>query len=246
MAKVRPLRNPPITEAVIDLFAKLPSNIDLARLLAAHEAVKGDYPEVQKRFFFEGQFQVKDDKGSFLPRQQGQDGHLFKSPNGKQVFQARLDGFSFNRLKPYETWEKTRDEAKRLWAVYAKHACPEFVTRVALRFINQIPLTLPVADFGAYLTAPVPLPEGISTTAGFLTRVAVLDSKSTASATITQVFDPAPGATTGRLILDIEAACNPKSPLTADEAWATLESMRDFKNQCFFGSLTEKALEPFV
>ncbi len=37
-----------------------------------------------------------------LPSSGGPDGYLFRSPNEKKVVQVRLDGFTFNKLKPYD------------------------------------------------------------------------------------------------------------------------------------------------
>ena len=45
---------------------------------------------------------------------QEQNGYIFASSDERQIFQARLDGFSFSRLAPYDRWETFRDEARRL------------------------------------------------------------------------------------------------------------------------------------
>lgn len=247
MAKLRKLKNPPITEAVIDLFVKLPPEVDLDRLQSVQEPVKEDYPQVQKRIFFEQQIRLKKGASAVVPIQERLDGFLFRSGgDGTRVFQARLDGFTFNQLKPYSSWEKIRDEACRLWTVYVKRVAPEHVLRVALRYINQIEVTLPVKRFTDILTSAIPVPREFTQASGFLTRVAVPDTDSPAIATVTQLFDPTPGSTSAKLILDIEAGYNPNSPMKPEEAWGMLEKMRNLKNRCFFGSVTDKALEPFL
>ena len=77
----------------------------------------------------------------------GPDGYLFTSVDGRQVVQARLDGFTFSRLKPYDKWESLRDEARELWQHYVQIASPETVTRVALRYINVKYQWEPIARF---------------------------------------------------------------------------------------------------
>lgn len=231
---------------MLDLFVKLPPNIGLDMLRAAGEAVKGDYPLFTRHLLHEHRIRLMEGKSEVSSAEPTSDGWLFRSSNGQQVFQARLDGFSFNRLKPYEGWARFRDEARQLWNAYAAHAMPEFVTKVALRFINQIELTLPVQDFGQYLSSMVPTPGGFSTVCGFLTRVSVPDPGSPATATVTQLFDPGPGESKAKMILDIETASSPRAPMSPDEAWSVLESLRDLKNRCFFGSVTDKAIEAFA
>ena len=76
-----------------------------------------------------------------------------------------MDGFTFSRLKPYETWENLRDEAYRLWQKYREITSPEII-RVALRYINKLEFPLPIKNFSDYLTAapivPAELPQGVS------------------------------------------------------------------------------------
>lgn len=45
------------------------------------------------------------------------DGFLLSSSDKLRIVQARLDGFTFSRLAPYETWERLRDEAKSAWRI---------------------------------------------------------------------------------------------------------------------------------
>jgi uncharacterized protein (TIGR04255 family) len=97
---------------------------------------------------------------------QAQVGYDFPSGDGKQIFQARLDGFAFSRLAPYDCWESFRDEGRRLWEIYRTVAQPEVVTRIGVRYINRLDLPLQNLDFKHYLrTVPEvspDLPQGLS------------------------------------------------------------------------------------
>ncbi|MBM4125009.1 MAG: TIGR04255 family protein, partial [Nitrospira sp.] len=138
----------PITEALLDIRVKLPPQIDLIRLATFHDTVKDRYPSKQERVSWQGGFQITPGTGpEMLPSSGGPDGYLFPSADGRQIVQARLDGFTFNRLKPYDKWETFRDEAKELWQQYVRIASPEVVTRLALRYINRIEIPLPMKDF---------------------------------------------------------------------------------------------------
>src|SRR3990167_5750912 len=94
----------PITEALLDIRVKLPAQIDLTRLTTFHDAVKDRYPLKRERTSWHGGFQLKPGTGPEMLASSsgGPDGYLFTSADGRQIVQARLDGFTFNRLKPYD------------------------------------------------------------------------------------------------------------------------------------------------
>src|SRR5436190_21056320 len=83
-------------------------------------------------------------------------GLLFYSEDEKAVVQFRLDGFTFNKLQPYSSWEEIFPETWRLWALYQSAIGNVQITRLAVRYINR--LALPSGDFGRYLTALPQLP----------------------------------------------------------------------------------------
>jgi uncharacterized protein (TIGR04255 family) len=241
------LRNAPITEALIDVRVKPREGFDIKLLEALHDVIINQYPEKKARQKFEGKFEIK--KGE-IPMSSGTariDGYIFLSADKKQVFQARIDGFTFNRLKPYEKWESLRDEAFSLWKLYRDRVSPEIV-RVALRYINKFDIPLfpqSMQDFKEYLTAapivPEGLPQGVSS---FLTRLVIHDPNRDATAIFTQVFEQIVDPKFVPIILDIDVF-KQKEGMSEEVAWQTLEGLRHFKNEIFFASITEKAREMF-
>lgn len=247
MAEYSLLRNAPITEALIDIRIKIREGFDIDRLLSLHDAIAAQYPEKKARHKWEGRFEFKKGEAPISAGMGTIDGYIFTSADGKQIFQARIDGFTFNRLQPYDKWETFRDEAFRLWKLYNDLVSPEII-RVALRFINKIDIPLSsqtVLDFDDYLTAgpivPKELPQGISS---FLTRVVIHDPEIDAAAIITQAFEQIVDPKLIPIILDIDAF-NQKEVFREEEAWQTLEKLRHFKNNIFFASIKEKTKELF-
>jgi uncharacterized protein (TIGR04255 family) len=241
------LRNAPITEALIDIRIKLRDDFDVERFHSLHDIIADQYPNKKTRQKWEGRFEFKKGVGPISASTETVDGYMFTSTDGKQIFQARIDGFTFNRLKPYERWEILRDEAMRLWRMYQELISPEIV-RVALRYINKIDIPLfpvPLKDFNEYLTAapivPAGLPQGVSS---FLTRVVIHNPEIDAAAIITQAFEQIVDPKFLPIILDIDVF-KQKEIIGEEEAWQTLEKLRDFKNKIFFESITEKAKELF-
>jgi uncharacterized protein (TIGR04255 family) len=245
-----PIRFPraPITEALLDIHVKLPSQINLTRLANLHDAVKDRYPSKRERVSWQGGFQITPGTGpAVLPPSGGPDGYLFTSADGRQIVQARLEGFTFNRLKPYDKWETFRDEAKELWQRYVQIASPEVVTRLALRYINRIEIPLPMKDFKEYiLTTPEITPELPQGLGSFFMRLVIPEPKTQAVAVVTETMEPiADPSKALPLIFDIDVFRQAAFDID-DRIWETFESLRNLKNDIFFKSLTPKAKELFL
>jgi uncharacterized protein (TIGR04255 family) len=243
-----PFPNSPITEAILDIRCNLPTGIDLARLAEMHERVQERFPTRQERTFWEGGFQV-DPAGlpEVIPPTGGIVGYQFVVPDGKKIVQARLDGFTFNKLKPYENWDVFIGEARDLWAVYREVAQPINVTRIAVRYINRIEIPLPVKELKDWLlTGPEIAPGCPQDMAGFFLRVILPDPARLNVAVVTETVDTPP--TDLRYLpvifdLDVfrQAVFAPDDPAM----WEAFTSLRETRNAIFFNSITDKTRELF-
>lgn len=237
--------NAPITEALLDIRVRLPAAIDLQRLATFQATVQDRYPQRRERSSWQGGVEIKAGGLAVVRQSGGLDGYLFTSADGRQIVQARLDGFTFNRLKPYDKWETFRDEARQLWERYLKVATPELVSRVALRYINRLNLPLPLKDFKEYIfTTPeiAPnLPQGLSS---FFMRLVIPQEKSKSIVIITETMEP-PGESRLPLIFDIDVFREATFDPAGQEIWEVMEQLRELKNEIFFSSTTAKAKELF-
>ncbi|MCX5727781.1 MAG: TIGR04255 family protein, partial [Nitrospirae bacterium] len=139
----------PLTEALIDIRVELPSEVGLPNLLTLQTGQENTYPNRQECLIAHGEMSVGSEVRASA--RQTSNGYRFSSQDNRQIFQARRDGFAFNRLAPYETWESFRDEARRLWTLYRSIANPKNITRIGVRYINRLDLPLPITDFKGYL-----------------------------------------------------------------------------------------------
>jgi len=236
----------PITEALIDIRVKLPGNISLTDLEKLHDHIKDEYPAKKTRTMWEGTFELRDEKDPLQKAQFQVDGYAFTSPDGRQVVQYRLDGFTFSRLRPYNRWEEVFAEAQRLWGIYMRGTKPLLVTRLALRYINSIEIPSKTLDYDDYLTAgpriPPELPQSL---VHFFTRLAIPFPDREAIAIITQTPLSTQDPINTVIILDIdvskETSLSPEDRTISD----ILYILRDIKNEIFFSSVTEKTKELF-
>lgn len=238
------LKKAPITEALIDIRVKLPSDFDVKNISTIYESIKNQYPEKQERIQSKVKFEPKAEEIVKSSRPEI-DGYRYFSSDKKQIVQARMDGFTFSRLHPYVKWEELRDEAHRLWQLYMNITSPESITRVAVRYINNLNIPMPIRDFSDYLTAPPTVSEGLpQVVSSFLTRVVIHESSVGANAIITQaleqvVTDVAP------IILDIDVFKLQPEGIEQKDAWEIIEKLRRFKNKVFFSSITDNLKEMY-
>ena len=239
MSKYPHLRNAPIVEALIDIQVNPRADLEISAIRKFRESVKEDYPKEQ------GQraLHISLSLGQSLKTTQTDEplGFKYESADGLQVVQARLDGFTFSRLKDYETWDRLRDEAYRLWQMYEEISKPTSIKRVAVRFINQMNLGLPLNE---YLSAPPLVPPGVSNDVrSFLTRTVIYDDSVDASVIMTQALKGIEEKGRVPIILDIDVFKVTTTEVNSDMAWMIIDSFHDIKNKIFFKSITRKTRE---
>lgn len=236
----RHLRNAPIMEALLDIRVISRPGFRAEEFRQLREQMAAKYPSMEEQRGFQTEFGVKD--GKPVPPTQtelGLTGVFFWTQDRLNAAQFRTDGFTFNRLRPYTSWEMIFPEAMRMWGLYTAVARPERVIRVALRSINRMIIPMPTGELSDYLAAPPGLPPDLDLKlGGFLTAVTLEDPQGGTAANVTTALEP-PSGEGVPLILDIDAyktvAMDPQDP----EVQETFQALRVLKNDVFFGSLTE-------
>lgn len=246
MAEYSVLSRAPIIEALIDIRVKVKEDLTVEQFNSIYDSISAQYPDKKERHKWEGKLEFKKGGTPISTTTETIDGFIFASVDKKQMLQTRLDGFTFSRLKPYETWEHLRTEARKLWEKYKEVTSPE-ITRIALRYINKMEIPLPIMDFSDYLTAAPIVPEGLpQRVSSFLTRIVIHEPEINASAIITQALEQIVNPNILPIILDIDVFKQKSEGISEEDAWETLEKLRHFKNNIFFKSITEKAKELFL
>ena len=241
------LPNAPITEALVDIRCKLPKGFNVDHFKSIGIKIAGEYSREKTMKFHEAKIDVKNHEQSVTTYDRI-NGYRYESSNGTKIVQLRNDGFTFNRLKPYKNWDELRDEALKMWSHYKELAEPVFISRIALRYINNLNIPMPINDFRDYLTCPPEVPEGLPQgISSFFYRVVVPATDPRITAIITQALeskvdfkDRLP------IILDIDVIKFTPDGFSEEDILAILEELRNFKNQIFFSSITKKLLETYL
>ena len=239
--EVQHLKNAPIKEALIDIQIKPLVSVSEQTFKQIRQAILDDYPD--SRDIQRAQITLTLSDSSAQSKQEHL-GVAYISEDRKQIFQARNNGFTFSRLKPYTSWESIRAEAQRLWGLYRDFFKPEQITRLAVRYINRLELQSPL-EFSEYLTAPPNKPKDTpDQLISFLTRNVIPISNDQAVTIFTQAMEQVTKENMVSIIIDIDVFKEKEIGVT-ENFWEILDGFRDIKNQFFFGSITDKAMDMY-
>lgn len=240
-----PYRKAPITEALIDIRVEMLSETTLSTLLEIYSQIQEEYPIREEMFAVKGKLEF----GSSISTTTSQTaiGYRFISTDGQQILQARLDGFTFSRIAPYEAWDLFRDEAYRLWHLYKTITNFNLVKRVAIRYVNRLdlPHNQSYFDFKDYLrTVPevsTDLPQGLS---GYFMQLQIPQDDLGGILVLNQALVPPEQLNTVSVLLDIDVYCLVDFSKDNDDAcWNLLEKLRQRKNEIFEACITDKTRE---
>jgi uncharacterized protein (TIGR04255 family) len=240
------LAKAPITEALVDIRVELSPDFQLADLDPFVVATRGRFTDVKKRFSWQARIDFNADEFQVEP-QKGKtpDGLMLSAPAENLVAQARLDGFTVSKLKPYDRWATLRPVAQELWDLYRAIAKPLKATRIAIRTINRIELPIPIGELKEYiLTVPDVAPGVPQALETFFMRLVIPSAAGTAIVTET-IDQAAQHPESIPLIFDIDVFRKVDLDPSDPQIWAGLDELRAYKNTIFFRSLTEKTLELF-
>ena len=238
--------NPPITEAIFDVQVDKLNNGTLESLEKAHEDLKNEYPDKEKKINYSEQVELREpDRES--DEQSNIVGYLFSNEAGNRKVQFRLDGFTYNVLAPYENWEKHSREFFRLWQQFEKRFAPHEITRIGVRYINRIdiPINGENFDFDDYIKNMPPTPGCLPDSIGnFFMQVQAPTHDPWKNVVITQTMEPPEGETLP-FILDINVIQIEEISRNAAGLKEQLEAMRSIKNEVFEDCITEKTRKLF-
>jgi uncharacterized protein (TIGR04255 family) len=232
----------PITEAIIDLQVKPRDGLTLSEVEHVRAGEEQSYPGIQQVTNVHGHLEVGERVAASA--KQERTGLALASADNKQVAQARLDGFTFSRLAPYQEWESFRDEARRLWTLYRERTSPAEVTRLAVRYINRFDLPGPnieLKDF--FRTTPEISPDLPQVLSSFFFRVVIPQDDLKGHLLISQTVVPPIRPDVFSVVLDIDLFRDAEVPFREDGIWHFFEQLHDRKNHVFEACITDRARE---
>lgn len=234
----------PIVEAVIHWTARpiQPFVPDVLRK-QLEQRLGNDYPKIQAQNELQLTAMV-DAGGSSSQHHSRWQGFRLETEDGRCIAQFNQDGLVFSRLQPYENWERFATEGKRLWAVFCELGTISEVQRLAVRFINRIPLSR-YSDVTLILKCRPEFLEsfGLPMTGFFFASRHDVPQYPLQIEVVQTVQPPTPQQTEGfGLILDIDVHTTRAFECSTDAFDDYLSKMHWLKNEAFFALITRDAV----
>jgi len=243
------LKNAPIIEAVLDLDCDMPPGLVFSSLEGpARASLREQYPQFRKILLQEHNLEAKPEAPAQISTQQSLHGFQFLMEDGKQIVQVRSQGFSFNRLAPYSTFDDYLPEIQRAWNIFIKIAAPVRVRVIRLRYINRIllPMTGKKVNLDDYLKIGPHLPDEEKLEfVGFVNQHTAVEMDTGNQLNLVLAAQP-PENHMIPVIFDITAAAEPMcEPDKWGEMVAKIQSLRNLNNRVFRNTLTPECINLF-
>jgi uncharacterized protein (TIGR04255 family) len=238
------LPHAPITEAVIDIRVRSTS-FTAQTLEELRSSFIADFPMIENQRSYQGLIRFDTDGVSQLGNDLGIVGLLCRSEQRQEAVQVGAAGYAFSKLRPYTSWDGVVDSARHFWSMYALIVQPEMITRLGVRYINQFGVPRQ-QSLDRYLTNWPRVPENVdpSNLRSSLNRVSLRDERRDLSAHVVQVTELSDAG--ANVIIDTDCFRGEEefNPLS-ETFWGAFADLREMKNQIFFGSVTDLAVEDF-
>jgi uncharacterized protein (TIGR04255 family) len=234
----------PIKEAALDIRVRSTAEVPKSEVEWIIDPV---YPKVFRR---PTKMEVKfTDAGKGVGIEQASTtmlGWAYQSEDAKQILQVRTDGFTLNRLPPYESWSPFQKEAKRLWPKYLSLVNPEEIELIGLNYVNE--LLMPIGEpfdhyFRTYIEVPAELPQGLNVfSLGY--QISFPEDDILVHVAQSYGVPQKEGFVTVNLNVQAFKMINePVAKITESELWEQFEKLRIAKDMTFEACITDKVRE---
>jgi uncharacterized protein (TIGR04255 family) len=245
MATQRSLTRPPIREAIIEINSE---PREFSRITDFRDQIAERFPRCTPFRLSSVAYSIPDDSDESGSRQIG---WRCESEDGSEVLLLRTDGFAIARLAEYPGWDGFLARFSALWDPYQACVQPTEVSRVSLRYVNDVRLPMRgAADFSGFLTTLPRVPTGLpATCSDFLMQMTIPSGTDGVSVSVTQASD-ASGRTDSEMpvVIDIDVfseRLQSGEPRLSERLAGSLTEMREIKNRVFFGLITDRLAETY-
>lgn len=236
------LRYPPIAEAIVNISVEMGADFNLERATTAFEALVRDrFPDRRPIEVSEASLTRDGGTAPFIVATSTRMlGAIYWNASNDIAVQCRSDGFSYNVVGNYQSWDVVRSAVQPLWNHYQQVCSPKRIKHLGLRYINKIDLI----DRKVSELLAVGESELADEAVEFFSRH-VLRFDAESRALVVVAISPASADSPKFAMLDIDAVRESTLEPTAD-LWPLYESVRKIKNTCFFKFVKSPLLEQFA
>lgn len=247
MVDIDKLKKPPIIEAIVQIAFESPSLKEVKALKSFFDTLKPDYTDIKEivsislESFFHEQKQVKQTNPELTLN-----GYIINNKSNPKHIVLTSTSISLNHKKPYTSWDSMIKDFKEIWKKFCNFLPDLQVNKLSLRYVNRIDLDI-TSSKGVYdffnLFPKIPS-EILTPINQHSLQVEVPHKNKELIAKITQVIKPCSNVE-NKIHCNLDIEINKDTYTIDEDIWLSFSKMRDFKNEIFFSSITEKTKAQF-
>jgi uncharacterized protein (TIGR04255 family) len=243
----QPYKQPPITEAVIELrFATPIEASDIAKVSAKFKSL---YPQQQPITDVRVHLNLPSGQQPITTaRPIETHGSRLSTPDQTQIVLIWPAMFVFSQLAPYPGWDAFFERFHRDWTLWKRAMSYRKITRIGVRYINRIDVPagdVPIIQHEDYLNIypHVPAEFQALTAYSVVTQLPIPDIE--CMLTLSSLSAPSPLLGHAAFIIDQDIAKEGDPPQNDDAIYTLLSQIRSKKNQVFEACVKPRARELF-
>jgi uncharacterized protein (TIGR04255 family) len=243
----QPYKQPPITEAVVELrFATPIETGDLEKVCAA---LKSLYPLQQPIRGVGVHLNVPPGReGSTIAQSIDTLGNRLSTEDQTQIVLVWPAQFVFSQLAPYPGWDVFFKRFHRDWDLWKRTLSYRKITRIGVRYINRIDIptaTTPIIQQEDYLNIYPHLPPAFDLVTSYSVVAQLQLHDIGCILTLNSSSTPTPLLGHAAMIVDQDIAKEGDPPQNDEGIYALLNQIRVKKNEIFEACITPRARELF-
>ena len=243
----QPYRQPPITEAVIELRFATP--VSAARIAEISGAFESLYPFEQRIPDLQVQLNLPSTPQVGARAETVETlAHKRSSLDQTEILLLRPQNFVVSQLAPYPGWETFFGRVRRDWTLWKKLMSYRKISRIGVRYLNRIDLPAmseKIIEYEQYIKIYPHLPEILPTVKGYGVQVQVDLPDISCKMTLNSLTSPSPLLGHGGFIIDQDIYSDASPPQNDEEIYRFLNVVRVKKNDVFEACITPRARELF-
>lgn len=243
----QPYRQPPITEAVIEIrFATLVSAARIAEISGDFESL---YPFEQRIADVQVQLNLPSTPQAGVTTETIETlAHKRSSLDQTEILLLRPQNLVVSQLAPYPGWVTFFERFRRDWTLWKKLMSYRKISRIGVRYLNRIDIPIraeQMIEYEQYINIYPHLPEIFPKVSGYGVQAQIELPDIGCKMTLNSLTQPSIMLGHGGFIIDQDVYIAPNPPQNDEDIYKFLDVVRGKKNEIFEACITPRARELF-
>jgi uncharacterized protein (TIGR04255 family) len=236
------LRIPPLKEAILEVMIDTEDKNTMPLVEQFKDLINNQFPKQQPIVRFKAQFDLSNKSESQFSETSSHGGYRMLSEDEKSILIVNENTLTMSAVNmSYTSWDNFFPERFSLLNTFLDLFKPNKISRVSLRFINEISFKEQEDTSGFKSLINIPDTWEFPLT-GSLTQVTLEKAEQNLTGSIREIIQP--GDTDLTIFVDIDTQAHDAKSIN-DDLLKTFLNLRDFKNEIFFTIVSGELLKKF-